>query len=49
MVSGYSVHAGVSNRAAARKVLERLVRYTARPPIATGRREELSYGRCVIA
>jgi hypothetical protein len=45
MVSGFSVHAGVSIRADDRKGLERLCRYTSRPPVAVERLEQLSDGR----
>jgi hypothetical protein len=45
IVSGFSVHAGVSIRAEDRKGLERLVRYVARPPIAADRLSELPDGR----
>lgn len=45
MVSGFSVHAGVSIRADDRKGLERLCRYAARPPVAVERLEQLSDGR----
>jgi hypothetical protein len=45
IVSGFSVHAGVSIRSEDRKGLERLVRYMARPPIAADRLSELPDGR----
>jgi len=45
MVSGFSVHAGVSLRAKDRKGLERLLSYAARPPIAMDRLEQLPDGR----
>lgn len=44
-VSGFSVHAGVSIRAHDRKGLERLCRYTARPPVATERLARRTDGR----
>ena len=45
MVSGFSVHANVSIEARDRMRLERLMRYAARPAVATGRLSELSDGR----
>lgn len=45
MASGFSVHAGVSIRGEDRKGLERLIRYAARPPVATDRLEQLPDGR----
>jgi hypothetical protein len=45
MVSGFSVHAGVSIRAEDRKGLERLLRYAARPPVALDRLARLPDGR----
>ena len=45
MVSGFSVHANVSIEARYRMRLERLIRYAARPAVATGRLSELSDGR----
>ena len=45
MVSGFSVHAGVSIRAGDRKGLERLCKYVARPPIAADRLAQLPDGR----
>jgi hypothetical protein len=45
MVSGFSVHANVSIEARDRIRLERLIRYAARPAVATGRLSELSDGR----
>ena len=45
MVSGFSVHAGVSMRADDRKGLGRLSRYVSRPPIAAERLAQLPDGR----
>jgi len=45
MVTGFSVHAGVSIRAEDRKGLERLLRYAARPPVAEDRLAQLPDGR----
>ena len=45
LLSGFSVHAGLSIRAEDRKGLERLCRYVARPPIAADRLTELPDGR----
>jgi hypothetical protein len=45
MVSGFSVHAGVSISAFDRKGLERLLTYAARPPVAMDRLEQLPDGR----
>jgi hypothetical protein len=45
LVSGFSVHAGVSIRAEDRKGLESLLRYAGRPPIAADRLERLPDGR----
>ena len=45
MVSGFSVHAGVSVRAGDRVKLERLIRYMARPPLANERLSRLPDGR----
>ncbi len=45
MVSGFSVHANVSVEARDRLRLERLMRYAARPAVATHRLSELSDGR----
>jgi hypothetical protein len=42
---GFSVHAGVAVPAHDRERLERLARYAARPPIATGRLSRLGDGR----
>jgi hypothetical protein len=44
-VQGFSLHAGVAINAHDRARLERLFRYTARPPIATKRLSELPDGR----
>ncbi len=44
-VQGFSLHAGVAVNAHDRARLERLVRYIARPPIATKRLSELPDGR----
>ena len=41
MVSGFSVHAGVGIRAGQRKVLDKLCRYMARPPLANERLSKL--------
>lgn len=43
--NGFSLHAGVSVPANDRRRLERLCRYTARPPVATDRLSALSDGR----
>ena len=45
MVSGFSVHANVSVEARDRARLERLIRYAARPAVATERLSELPDGR----
>jgi hypothetical protein len=45
MVSGFSVHAGVSIRADDRRGLERLCKYVTRPPVAADRLAELPDGR----
>ena len=45
MVSGFSVHANISVEARDRRRLERLMRYAARPAVATNRLSELSDGR----
>ena len=45
IVSGFSVHAGVSIRAGDRRGLERLCKYVARPPLAAERLAELPDGR----
>ena len=45
MVSGFSVHANISVEARDRMRLERLMRYAARPAVATDRLSELSDGR----
>jgi hypothetical protein len=45
MVSGFSVHAGVSIRAGDRQRLEQLLRYAARPPVAIDRLAWLPDGR----
>jgi hypothetical protein len=45
MVSGFSVHANVQVEARDRRRLERLLRYAARPAIATDRLSELTDGR----
>ena len=45
MVSGFSVHANVAVEARDRMRLERLLRYAARPAVATHRLSELSDGR----
>jgi Putative transposase len=44
-VSGFSVHANVCIPARARRQLEKLCRYAARPPVATERLSRLSDGR----
>ena len=44
-MSGFSVHAGVGIRADDRKGLERLLHYTARPPVSMDRLEQLPDGR----
>jgi hypothetical protein len=43
--SGFSLHANVAIAASDRSRLERLIRYTARPPLATERLEVLPEGR----
>jgi len=45
MVSGFSVHANVSIEARDRERLQRLIRYAARPAVATERLTELPDGR----
>ena len=45
MVSGFGVHANISVEARDRRRLERLMRYAARPAVATDRLSELSDGR----
>ncbi len=44
VVSGFSVHAGVSIRGEDRKGLERLFKYAARPPVAADRLAQLPDG-----
>ena len=45
---GYNLHAGVSVRGADRDGLERLLRYTLRPPLAKGRLSEAPDGTVVL-
>ncbi len=47
MVSGFGVHANISVEARDRMRLERLMRYAARPAVATDRLSELSDGRLI--